>query len=127
MGKRKNWITRGRKDDCLTACISKLLDIKYDEVPFYGRGITSEWLELLRTWANKRGYHMYMEWTDSITTRLPDKLIGVGKSPAGRPCDHAVLVDNNLNVIWDPTYNKKRSIKDVAYVLVFKEKDAKKI
>lgn len=70
---------------------------------------------------------MYMEWTDSISTRLPDKLIGVGKSPAGRPCDHAVLVDNNLNVIWDPTYNKKRSIKEVAYVLVFKEKHGQEI
>lgn len=126
MGKRKaNWITRGRKDDCLTACLSRLLNINYDEVPYYGRDIDSRWLEELRTWANKKGYRMYMEWTDSIATRLPDKLIGVGKSPSGRRCDHAVIIDSRFNVIWDPAYNKRRSVKEIDYVLVFKEKDGR--
>jgi hypothetical protein len=121
MGRRPGWINHGRDDDCLTACVSRLLNINYDEVPYYGRDIDSTWLERLKTWANKKGYHMYMEWTDSIATRLPDKMIGVGKSPSGKPCDHAVIIDKDFNVVWDPAYNKKRSIKDISYVLVFKE------
>ncbi len=121
MARRSNWITRGRKDDCLTACVSKLLNIHYDEVPFYGRDNDSSWLERLRIWANKKGYRMRMEWTDEISTELPEKLIGVGKSPSGRSCDHAVLVDKNLRVLWDPEYNKRRSVKDIEYVLVFRE------
>lgn len=124
MSKRKsNWVSGGRKDDCLTACVSKLLNIHYDEVPFYGRETNSTWLERLKIWANKKGFRMHMEWTDSISAQLPDKVIGVGKSPSGKPCDHAVIVDSQLNVIWDPEYNKKRSVKDIAYVLIFKEKD----
>lgn len=121
--RRSNWITRGRKDDCLTACVSKLLDINYDEVPFYGNDKDSSWLGRLKTWANKKGYRMYLEWTDSITTKLPDKIIGVGRSPSGKPCDHAVIVDSDLKVVWDPEYNKRRSVKDISYVLIFKEKN----
>jgi hypothetical protein len=64
-----------------------------------------------------------MEWTDSISTKLPDRLIGVGKSPSGKPYDHAVIIDSRLKVIWDPEYNKRRSVKEIAYVLVFKEKE----
>lgn len=119
--RRNNWITRGRKDDCLTSCVSKLLNINYDEVPYYGRDMDSTWLGRLKIWANKKGYKMYMEWTDSLATQLPDRLIGVGKSPSGKQCDHAVLVDKNLTVVWDPEYNKKRSVKDIDYVLIFKE------
>lgn len=122
MARHKEWINYGRKDDCLTACVSRLLGINYDEVPYYGRDIDSSWLERLRIWANKKGYRMYLEWTDSIATKWPEKVIGVGKSPSGKPCDHAVIIDNQFNVIWDPEYNKRRSVKKFAYVLVFKEK-----
>lgn len=121
MAKRRNWTNYGRKNDCLTACVSKLLNINYAEVPFYGKENDSSWLAKLRVWANKKGYRLHMQWTDSISDSLPEKMIGVGKSPSGKPCDHAVLVDNNLKVIWDPAYNKKRSIKSVDYILVFKE------
>lgn len=122
MSRRKsNWINYGRKDDCLTACISKLLNINYDEVPYYGRDNDSSWLARLRIWANKKGYRMYMEWTDSIATQWPEKVIGVGRSPSGKDCDHAVIIDPQFNVIWDPEYNKKRSVREIDYVLVFKE------
>jgi hypothetical protein len=125
MPKRKpDWVTRGREDDCLTACVSKLLDINYDEVPYYGRDIDSQWLEYLRAWASKKGYRMYMEWVDSQSTKWPDRVIGVGKSPSGRSNDHAVIVDSQLNVVWDPEYNKRRSIREIGYVLVFKERNA---
>jgi hypothetical protein len=120
--RRPDWVTRGRKDDCLTACVSKLLEINYDEVPYYGKDQDPSWLARLKIWANKKGYRMHMQWTDSISIILPDKLIGVGKSPSGKPCDHAVIVNSKLNVIWDPEYNKRRSVKDIAYVLIFKEK-----
>lgn len=123
MPRRSDWITRGRKDDCLTACVSKLLKINYDEVPYYGRDNDSSWFARLKIWANKKGYRMYMEWTDSIATQWPDKVIGVGKSPSGKDCDHAVIVNRNLEVLWDPEYNKRRSVKNIDYVLVFKEKE----
>jgi hypothetical protein len=124
MPKRKpGWINYGRKDDCLTACVSKLLNINYDEVPFYGKDSASDdWLAKLSKWANKKGHKMYFVWRDNLLlSSLPEKLIGVGKSPSGKPCDHATLINNNLKVIWDPAYNKKRSIKDISYVLIFKE------
>jgi hypothetical protein len=123
MAKRKNWVIYGRSNDCLTACISRLLDIHYDEVPFYGKdSCAAGWLAKLKKWANKKGYAMNLVWRDDINIKeLPDKMIGVGASPSGRPNDHAVLVDNNLKVVWDPAYNKRRSIKSVGYVLIFKE------
>ena len=122
--RRNNWITRGRKNDCLTACISRLLDIDYDQVPFYGKDSASKgWLAKLTKWSNKKDHTMQLVWKNKIKLdELPAELIGVGRSPSGKSCDHAVLVDNNLKVIWDPAYNKKRSIKSVEYVLVFREK-----
>lgn len=122
--RKSNWITRGRKDDCLTASISKVLEIDYEQVPFYGKDSASTgWLAKLTKWANKKGFRMQLIWSDEIDTKiLPLKLIGVGKSPSGKPCDHAVVVDNNLKVIWDPAYNKRRSIKSVEYVLIFRER-----
>lgn len=129
MPKRKSgWTNYGRKNDCLTACVSKLLEIDYEQVPFYGKGsVRRGWLAKLTKWANKKGFHLQLLWYDEInkTTALPSKLIGVGKSPSGRPNDHAVIVDNNLKVVWDPAYNKRRSIKNVGYVLVFARRDEK--
>jgi hypothetical protein len=123
--RRSNWIARGRKDDCLTSCLSKLLDINYEEVPFYGKDSASEgWLAKLTKWANKKGYKMQFAWTNDLSMAdLPEELIGVGKSPSGKPCDHAAIVDNNLKVLWDPGYNKKRSIKNIEYVLLFRKKN----
>lgn len=126
MPKRKsNWITRGRKNDCLTACLSKLLDINYEEVPFYGKESASKgWLAKLKIWANKKGFRMSILFDDEINCiDLPGKMIGVGRSPSGRNNDHAVLVDNNLKVVWDPTYNRSRSIKNIGYVLIFEERN----
>jgi len=122
--RRNNWITRGRKNDCLTACISRLLDIDYDQVPFYGKDSAGKgWLAKLTTWSNKKGYKMELVWKDKINHDIiPAEMIGVGRSPSGRSCDHAVLVDNNLKVVWDPAYNKRRSIKSVEYILIFRKK-----
>lgn len=122
--KTNDWITRGRKDDCLTACLSKLLDINYEEVPFYGKESASKgWLAKLKIWANKKGYKMSILFEDEINpTDLPDEMIGVGRSPSGRKNDHAVIVNNNLKVLWDPTYNKRRSIRGIGYVLIFEER-----
>lgn len=124
--RRSNWVTRGKKDDCLTACVSRLLNIDYDQVPFYGKESASKnWLTKLKIWANKKGYSVSILFNDEIDPNdLPEKLIAIGKSPSGRPDDHAVLTDNNLKVIWDPTYNKRRSIKGIGYVLIFEERNA---
>jgi hypothetical protein len=124
--RRSDWVTRGQKDDCLTACISRLLDIDYDQVPFYGKESASKnWLAKLKIWANKKGYRMTVIFDDEINrVDLPEKMIGVGRSPSGKPCDHAALVDENLKVVWDPTYNKRRSIREIGYVLVFEERNA---
>ena len=126
MPKRKSdWITYYKKDGCLTACLSKLLDINYDEVPFYGKESASkDWLAKLRIWANKKGFKMNILFDDEINPiDLPDKMIGVGRSPSGRDNDHAVIIDNNLKVVWDPTYNKRRSIKKIGYVLTFEDRN----
>lgn len=114
----------GRDGDCLTACLSRLLEINYQEVPYYGKDSAADgWLAKLTKWTNKKGFKMQMLWWDEIKRdELPESLIGVGKSPSGRPNDHAVIVDNNLKVLWDPAYNKRRSIKEIGYVLVFKER-----
>lgn len=113
-----------RKDDCLTQCLSRLLNINYAEVPFYARASKQEqWLAKLRIWANKKGYRMiYAEPTDLQHIKT-DLIIGVGKSPGGTKNDHAVIINKDLQVIWDPTYNKRRSIKEFGYVLVFKEQE----
>lgn len=123
--RRSDWVNYGRKDDCLTACVSRLLRIDYDQVPFYGKDSASDqWISKLSTWANKKGFIMEFLWDDEINlSELPEKLVGVGKSPSGKRCDHAAIVDNNLKVLWDPAYNKKRSIKKIEYVLVFRKKD----
>lgn len=123
--RKSNWVNYGRKNDCLTACLSKVLDIDYEQVPFYGKDSAStEWLAKLTKWVNKKGFTMNLVWKDNIEKELlPDELIGVGASPSGRPNDHAVIVDNNLKVIWDPEYNKRRSIKSIGYVLIFRRKD----
>ncbi len=124
MSRTKNWITYGRKDDCLTACVARLLNIHYDEVPFYGKDNKSVgWLDKLKIWSNKKGYKLNLVWASEINSiSLPDKFIGVGKSPSGRPNDHAVIVDKDFTIVWDPAYNKRRSIKSVEYILVFREK-----
>lgn len=113
-----------RKHDCLTQCLSRLLDINYSEVPFYGKdSAASDWLAKLRIWANKKGYSMrLMDDTRHIWPTY--KVIGVGKSPSGRPTDHAVIVDivcDEPIVLWDPTYNNKKSIKEFKYFLVFRK------
>lgn len=121
--RRTDWITYYKKDGCLTACLSKLLDINYDEVPFYGKESASKnWLAKLKIWANKKGFKMSILFDDEINPiDLPDKMIGVGRSPSGRKNDHAVIVDGNMKVIWDPTYNRRRSVKQIGYVLIFEE------
>jgi hypothetical protein len=111
-----------RKNDCLTICLSRLLNINYEEVPFYGKeSAAAGWLSKLTIWANKKGYHMEITAKLNTYNIKNKKVIAVGKSPSGRDNDHAVIVDENLKVIFDPTYNKKRSIKNIGYLLVFKE------
>jgi len=110
-----------RKDDCLTVCLSRLLEINYEEVPFYGKDSAANgWLSKLSIWANKRGYELEVVVPKGYDTK-GKKMIAVGRSPSGRDNDHAVIVDENLKVIFDPTYNKRRSIKNIGYILVFKE------
>ena len=110
-----------RKDDCLTVCLSRLLEINYEEVPFYGKkSAANGWLSKLTIWANKRGYELEVAVPEEYDTK-DKKIIAVGRSPSGRDNDHAVIVDENLKVIFDPAYNKRRSIKNIGYLLAFKE------
>lgn len=111
-----------RKDDCLTVCLSRLLEIHYEEVPFYGKASAAEnWLSKLSIWANKKGYDLEIVIPTKDYDAKNKKLIAVGRSPSGKNNDHAVIVDENLKVIFDPAYNKRRSIKSIGYILAFKE------
>lgn len=113
----------GRKDDCLTRCLSRLLDINYEEVPFYARDSKSDnWISKLTMWSSKRGYHMDVVFDVEKCNTSNKKIIGVGKSPRDPKNYHAVIVDENLHVVFDPSYNKKRSIRNIEYIIVFEGK-----
>ena len=113
-----------RKNDCLTQCLSTLLNINYEEVPFYAKeSAAKNWLSKLSIWANKKGYKMRVVYNPKNIWPT-HKVIGVGRSPSGKDNDHAVIVDiicDTPKVIWDPTYNKRRSVKQFGYFITFRK------
>lgn len=119
-----NKVMQRKQDDCLVACLATLLDIEYETIPDF-QETPDQWLNVLRSFTNSLNYDFELLNEIPLSYLKGKKVIGVGPSPRpGSDKTHAVIVDENLNVIHDP-YWPLDAVKEINYVLVFKEKNAK--
>lgn len=117
-------VKQRKKDDCLTAAVASLFEINYEEVPFFAKPSRErQWVSRLREWVGKKGYDAELKWTFKISDLQGNKVIGVGPSPSSAGNFHAVLIDENLKVIFDPGYRLRKTVKEIEYVIIFRRKD----
>lgn len=111
------------KGDCLTHCLAQLLDIDYRQVPYFAKeSRQAEWVDRLEAWSLKKGYVCdIVNDEQQIKNISVDKIIAVGPSPKQNGNTHAVLVDKDMRVIYDPSYRMRKTIKTVNYVITFRE------
>lgn len=93
--------------DCLRAAVASLTDVPYDEVPHFGRW--RGWWDAMRVWARARGWDFGCWYVvdGSVRHALPDDPdwagLMIGSGPSARSgLQHAVIVDRDLELVWDP-------------------------
>jgi hypothetical protein len=124
---RSLWEKEGDVGDCMNACIASILEIPYEEVPFFNkiaRETGEGWFSILWGFLKERGFTFHGTFTPKWVTcnrvgynfgkqviyNLADfdspgvkgYFMAFGPSYRNAPGGHAVVVDKNCLLVHDP-------------------------
>lgn len=98
-------------DNCLACCIAGILDVDLSSVPEFEENI---WQKQVDNFVFNFGYIAI--WDYSLTVPFDNLAIGVGPSPRG-PWTHAVIIDNNYQIVHDP-YEGGEPMESLDYAII---------
>lgn len=111
-------------DDCLRACVATVLGVTYEQAPDLAHD--PDWKSKLYDWSKINGWHMEFIYSFKDFSELKNKrLIGIGPSPRSTEHNyftHAVIIDDNFNVVHDPSI-LPGDMKEIYAVITFRRTD----